>query len=128
MKRSIVSPQAETGFTQRSHEPGTIYATLVIDGHGIIIKCSSAAAQLFHSPGTCLEGIAIWSLIGGIFPNNASCSYNARHMAHMCRGNDWRRGTAEHRGKPGIPLELAFSRLDVDGHTRFLLSLRVPEA
>lgn len=101
---------------------------LVLDGRGVIVKCSDSAVQLFGGQPHDLEGGPISTFVTNLMSSDASPSYNARHVDYLSKSGDWRRFQAVDVHGRRFPVEIAMSRLATEGHQFLLLNLRVPTA
>ena len=101
---------------------------LVLDGRGIIVKCSDAAVQMFGGESRDLEGGRISSFVTNLMSSDASPSYNARHVDYLSKSGDWRRFQAVDVHGRHFPVDIAMSRMAAEGQQFLLLNLRVPSA
>jgi PAS domain-containing protein len=106
----------------------THFGALLLDGRGVIIKCSDAAVQLFGGEPRDLEGGMISAFVTNLMPSDGSPSYNARHMAYLSNSGLWRRFQAVDVHGRRFPIEIAMSRLAAEGHHFLSLNLRLPAA
>ncbi|MGE5467796.1 MAG: PAS domain-containing protein [Ignavibacteria bacterium] len=101
---------------------------IVLDGRGVIVKCSDAAVQMFGAEPGGLEGGSISSFVTNLMSSDAAPSYNARHVDYLSKSGDWRRFQAVDVHGRRFPVDIAMSRMAADGHQFLLLNLRVPTA
>ena len=99
---------------------------LVLDGRGIIVRCSEAAVQLFGGESRDLEGGPISSFVTNLMSSDESPSYNARHVDYLSKSGDWRRFQAVDVHGRRFPVDISMSRMATEGHQFLLLNLRVP--
>lgn len=114
--------------TQASMESMGHCGALVLDGRGVIVKCSDAAVQMFGGESHDLEGGTISAFVTNLMSSNASPSYNARHVDYLSKSGEWRRFQAVDVHGRRFPVDIAMSRMAADGHQFLLLNLRVPPA
>jgi PAS domain S-box-containing protein len=101
---------------------------LVLDGRGVIVKCSDAAVQMFGGEPHDLEGGPISAFVTNLMSSAASPSYNARHVDYLSKSGDWRRFQAVDVHGRCFPVDIAMSRMAAEGQQFLLLNLRVPAA
>ncbi len=101
---------------------------LVLDGRGIIVKCSDAAVQMFGGEPSEIEGGPISTFVTNLMSSGASPSYNARHVDYLSKSGDWRRFQAVDVHGRRFPVDIAMSRMAAEGQQFLLLNLRVPPA
>lgn len=117
----------ESGLRKASvPEPQTHFGALVLDGRGVILKCSDAAAQLFGGEFGDLVGNTVSSFITNLLPSDASPSYNARYVAYLSNSGLWRRFQAVDLHGQHFPIELTMSRLTAEVPHVLLLHIRLP--
>lgn len=102
------------------------FGSLVLDGSGLIFKCSEAAAKMLGGCVDELEGSPIWSFIVDIMPGDTSPSFKARYLAHLGNTGSWHSFQAIDLGGRYFPVELAMSKINSDGACLFLIHLRQP--
>ncbi|MDD5250681.1 MAG: PAS domain-containing protein [Rhodocyclaceae bacterium] len=108
--------------------PDTHFGALVIDGRGVIVRCSDAAPQLFGGEPGDLEGKMISAFVTNLMPSDAAPSYHARYMAYLSNSGLWRRFQAVDVHGRRFPIEIAMSRLAAEGRQLLRLDLRLPAA
>lgn len=99
---------------------------IVLDGRGIIVRCSDAAVQMFGGAPQDLEGGPISIFVTNLLSSDASPSYNARHVDYLSKSGDWRRFQAVDVHGRRFPVDIAMSRMAAEGHQFLVLNLRVP--
>ena len=100
--------------------------TLVLDGRGVIVRCSDAARRMFGGKLCDLEGNAIFAFVTDLTPSDTSPSYNARYMAYLSTEGNWHSFQAVDVFGQRFGLEIAMSRMSADDHDLLLLNLRLP--
>lgn len=99
---------------------------LILDGRGVIVKCSDAATQMFGGKSCDLEGGLISSFVADLMSSDLSPSYNARHVAYLSRTGEWQRFQAVDVHGRRFPVDIAMSRMAAEDHRFLLLNLRMP--
>lgn len=114
--------------TQATLDAHAHCGALVLDGRGVIVKCSDSAVQIFGGEPHDIEGGAISTFVSNLISSDASPSYNARHVDYLSKSGDWRRFQAVDVHGRRFPVDIAMSRMAAEGHQFLLLNLRVPSA
>ncbi|HEX8988642.1 MAG TPA: PAS domain-containing protein [Rhodocyclaceae bacterium] len=99
---------------------------LVLDGRGVIVKCSDAARQMLGGESQDIEGGPISAFVANLMSSGAAPSYNARHVDYLSKAGDWHAFQAIDVNGRRFPVEIAMSRMAADGQQLLLLNLRVP--
>lgn len=101
---------------------------LVLDGRGVIVRCSDSAVRIFGGDSAALEGGSISAFVADLMSSDTSPSFNARHADYLSKCGLWRRFQAVDVHGRRFPVDIAMSRMAAEGHHFLLLNLRVPAA
>lgn len=114
--------------TQSVLDSPTHCGALVLDGRGVIVKCSDAAVHIFGGDPHDIEGGSISTFVSNLMSSDESPSYNARRVDYLSKSGEWRRFQAVDVNGRRFPVDIAMSRMAAEGQQLLLLNLRVPPA
>jgi PAS domain S-box-containing protein len=109
-----------------SFRSSTNHITLILDMRGCILSCGVTAETLLGHSRSALCGRPISQFIAGFALSEASASYRARYLGHLCTDRAWHVFSLidDHDGH-GSKVELSFSRITtVAGRDIIFLKLR----
>lgn len=100
------------------------YGTLILDRHGLVLSCGTAADGIFATRQRGLIGRHIAEFIPDLSIGGSSPSFSARYLVHLCAHDEWREFDATDANGRKFAVKLCLSRIVTDGRELFLLNVR----
>jgi hypothetical protein len=101
-------------------------ATLVVDATGRIVRCSPCVTASLGWPAGALVGLPLSSVIADLPISVSTPGYNLAYTVFHATGGAWIRRDARAAQGLKLPVEIALSKVNVDGQPCIQLSLRRP--
>jgi PAS domain-containing protein len=129
--QAATAPQRYPSNLTRSHVTWILSgrdecATLIADDLGRICGCGSAVEDIFGASRNRLLGRRTSEFIAGLFRDGISPNDNAKYLAHLCAGSQWRQFAATDARGYEFAVEIRVSRRIAEGKGFLFLDLRRP--